>query len=215
MIEDGYRHKGLRRLLVKQLKTKGITDEKVLRAMEAIPRHVFFDNIFLEKAYQDIAFPIGEGQTISQPYTVAFQTQLLDIKSTDKVLEIGTGSGYQACVLAEMGVKLYSIERNNFLHNKSKQIIKKLNYSINCVLGDGTLGLKNYAPFDKIIVTAGAPTIPPMLLEQLSVKGILVIPVGDDKKQTMLRIEKTENGNLIQEKYDNFRFVPLIGANGW
>lgn len=215
MWDDGYRHKGLRRLLIKKLIEKGIKDNKVLNVMQLIPRHIFLENIFLEKAYQDIAFPIGEGQTISQPFTVAFQTQLLDIQKGEKVLEIGTGSGYQSSILLGLGAKLYTIERNRFLYEKAAKTILQLGYSAHCVCGDGSLGLASHAPFDKIIVTAGAPVVPPKLIEQLAIGGVLVIPVGDEKKQTMMKITKKKDEVLHEEKYENFRFVPLIGADAW
>ena len=215
MWEDGYKHKGLRRLLINKIAKKGITDIKVLKVMQLIPRHVFLDNVFLEQSYQDIAFPIGEGQTISQPYTVAFQSQLLQIEEGDKVLEIGTGSGYQACVLIGLGAKLYTIERNKMLHEKSKIILSKLGYQATFICGDGTLGWSQYAPYQKIIVTAGAPIVPPKLIEQLAIGGILVIPVGNEANQTMLKITKNIDGSVTEEKYEGFRFVPLIGADGW
>lgn len=215
MWEDGYKHKGLRRLLIKKLIEKGIIDKKVLDVMGLIPRHVFLDNVFLEQSYQDIAFPIGEGQTISQPYTVAFQSQLLAIAKGDKVLEVGTGSGYQACVLIALGAKLFTIERNKTLHEKSKGVLKKLGYEASFICGDGTQGYSLHAPYHKIIVTAGAPIVPPKLIEQLCAGGVLVIPVGNESKQTMLKITKMANGSTTEERYENFRFVPLIGADGW
>lgn len=215
MWEDNYRHKGLRKILIKKIAQKGITDSNVLKVMESIPRHLFLENVFVEQSYQDIAFPIGEGQTISQPFTVGFQSQLLQIQNGDKVLEVGTGSGYQACVLIGLGAKLYTIERNKILHEKSKFTLNKLGYQATFICGDGSLGLDKYAPYQKIIVTAGAPVVPPKLIEQLALGGILVIPVGNEKSQTMLKITKDFNGNIQEQQYENFRFVPLIGADGW
>lgn len=214
MLEDNYRQRGLRNKLVKKLAEKGIKDERVLAAIGKVPRHVFFENALLEHAYQDKAFPIGEGQTISQPYTVAFQTEKLEIKPGDKVLEIGTGSGYQACVLLEVGAKVYTIEYNKVLFERTKHFLPQLGYKPHFFYGDGSKGLPAKAPYDKIIVTAGAPVVPASLTEQLNEGGILVIPVGDKEKQVMLRIRK-KNGKLIQEEFDNFAFVPLLGAQGW
>jgi protein-L-isoaspartate(D-aspartate) O-methyltransferase len=214
MIEDSYRQRGLRNKLVKKIAEKGIRDERVLAAVGKVPRHVFFENALLEHAYQDKAFPIGEGQTISQPFTVAFQTEKLEIKPGDKVLEIGTGSGYQACVLLEMGARVYTIEYNRVLYERTRSFLPTLGYRPYFFHGDGSKGLPAKAPFDKIIVTAGAPVVPQSLLDQLKEGGILVIPVGDREKQTMLVIRKI-NGKLIKEEYDNFAFVPLLGREGW
>jgi protein-L-isoaspartate(D-aspartate) O-methyltransferase len=211
LFEDTYRHKGMRNQLVDSIKEKGITDERVLNAIMNIPRHFFIDSAFDKIAYEDRAFPIAEGQTISQPYTVAYQTQLLEVKPFEKVLEIGTGSAYQACVLAEMGAKLLTIERqkNLFDLNKSFPFLKKY-HNIKFFYGDGYEGLPTYSPFDKIIVTAAAPMIPPKLLEQLKVDGKMVIPVGDGKVQRMLRLSKQEGGIINQEVFDNFSFVPMV-----
>lgn len=214
MIEDSYKQRGLRNKLVRKIAEKGIRDERVLVAIGKVPRHVFFENALLEHAYQDKAFPIGEGQTISQPFTVAFQTEKLEIKPGDKVLEIGTGSGYQACVLMEMGARVYTIEYNKVLYERTKNFLPVLGYRPYFFLGDGSKGLPAKAPFDKIIVTAGAPVVPQALIEQLREGGILVIPVGDREKQTMLVIRKV-NGKLLREEYDNFAFVPLLGKDGW
>jgi protein-L-isoaspartate(D-aspartate) O-methyltransferase len=214
MLEDNYKQRGLRNKLVKKLREKGIKDEAVLRAISTVPRHVFFENALLEHAYQDKAFPIGEGQTISQPYTVAFQSEKLEIKPGDKVLEIGTGSGYQACVLLEMGAKVYTIEYNKVLYENTKTFLPQMGYKPYFFFGDGSKGLPAKAPFDKIIVTAGAPVVPNALTDQLAEGGILVIPVGDREKQLMLRIRK-QNGKLIQEEFDYFAFVPLLGEKGW
>ncbi|HEY5746906.1 MAG TPA: protein-L-isoaspartate(D-aspartate) O-methyltransferase [Chryseolinea sp.] len=214
MYEDNYRQRGLRQKLVKKLAEKGIKDEAVLAAINRVPRHVFFENALLDHAYQDKAFPIGEGQTISQPYTVAFQTEKLDIKPGDKVLEIGTGSGYQACVLLELKAKVYTIEYNRKLYDTVREMLPSLGYKPYFFYGDGSKGLPQKAPFNKIIVTAGAPVVPTPLTEQLAEDGILVIPVGDREKQVMLRIQK-KNGKLIKEEYANFAFVPLLGEQGW
>ena len=214
MSEDNYKTRGLRNKLVKKLREKGIRDERVLTAISVVPRHVFFENALLEHAYQDKAFPIGEGQTISQPYTVAFQTEKLEIRPGDKVLEIGTGSGYQACVLLEMGAKVYTIEYNRKLYEATRQVLPGIGYKPFFFYGDGSKGLPLKAPFDKIIVTAGAPVVPTALTDQLNEGGILVIPVGDREKQVMLRIRKTK-GDLVREEFDYFAFVPLLGEQGW
>lgn len=214
MIEDNYKQRGLRNKLIKKLREKGISDERVLAAIGKVPRHVFFDAALLGHAYEDKAFPIGEGQTISQPYTVAFQTERLQIKAGDKVLEIGTGSGYQAAVLLEMGAKVYTIEFNRKLYEYTKDFLPTLGYNPYFFFGDGSKGIPAKAPYDKIIVTAGAPIVPLALTEQLAENGILIIPVGDREKQKMLRITKKQ-GKLIQEEFDNFAFVPLLGDQGW
>lgn len=214
MIEDNYKQRGLRNKLVKKLAEKGIKDERVLAAIGKVPRHVFFENALLDHAYQDKAFPIGEGQTISQPYTVAFQTEKLEIKAGDKVLEIGTGSGYQSCVLLEVGAKVYTIEYNRTLYERCKDFLPTMGYKPFFFYGDGSKGLPSKAPYDKIIVTAGAPVVPTALTDQLAESGILIIPVGDREKQMMLRIQK-KNGKLIQEEFDYFAFVPLLGEQGW
>ena len=211
MQEDSYRHKGMRRSLVEELKNKGISDENVLNAINAVPRHVFLDSSFLNFAYQDKAFPIGSGQTISQPFTVAFQSSLLEIKKNMKVLEIGTGSGYQACVLAEMGAKVFSIERQRKLYTKTKAFLAEFPYRIKMFLGDGNKGLPTYGPFDRIIITAAAPEIPQALIDQLKVGGMMVIPLCEnDEHQTMLRLTKQEDGTLKREEYGDFRFVPML-----
>lgn len=214
MFEDTYRHRGLRQKLVKKLAEKGIKDERVLAAIQKVPRHVFFENALLEHAYQDKAFPIGEGQTISQPYTVAFQSEKLEIKPGDKVLEIGTGSGYQACVLVEMGARVYTIEYNRKLYETTRELLPQMGYKPYFFYGDGSKGLPAKAPFDKIIVTAGAPIVPSALTEQLTEGGILIIPVGDREKQVMLSIRKKQ-GELLREEFANFAFVPLLGESGW
>jgi len=214
-LKDDYKHRGLRKSLVKLVAKKGISDSRVLDAIGKVPRHYFFEPAFLEHAYQDKAFPIGEGQTISQPYTVAFQTQLLNLKAGDKVLEIGTGSGYQACVLLEIGAKVFSIEYNKNLHDISRKKLALMGYKAKFKHGDGSLGWPSMAPFDKIIVTAGAPTIPKQLIDQLKIGGVLVIPVGDEEKQKMLKITKEGAHKLVKEEHDYFCFVPLVGQEGW
>lgn len=213
---DTYQHKGLRKQLVEVLRKKGITDESALTAVNNIPRHFFLDSAFDKIAYEDRAFPIGEGQTISQPYTVAYQTQLLEIKPNDKVLEIGTGSVYQASVLAEMGAKVFTIERQKKLYDKNKNFIFKSKYpGIKFFYGDGFQGLPTYAPFDKIIITAAAPYVPPKLIEQLKTGGMMVIPVDLGPFQQMLRLTKLEDGSYSEERFDNFSFVPMLeGRSG-
>lgn len=215
MQEDNYRHKGMRRSLVEELKNKGISDENVLNAINAVPRHVFLDSSFLDFAYQDKAFPIGSGQTISQPFTVAFQSSLLEIKKNMKVLEIGTGSGYQACVLAAMGAKVFSIERQRKLYTKTKAFLAEFPYRIKTFLGDGNKGLPTYGPFDRIIITAAAPEIPQALIDQLKVGGMMVIPLSENEScQTMLRLTKQEDGRLSREEHGDFRFVPMLKGVG-
>lgn len=214
-LEDTYRHKGQRNALVKLLEKKGIKDEKVLQAINTLPRHFFFDTALDSHAYEDKAFPIGEGQTISQPYTVAFQSELLEVQPGDKVLEIGTGSGYQAAILYLLGAEVHSIEYQKKLFDKTKKFLSKLGISIHFYFGDGSQGIPAQAPFDKIIVTAGAPVIPTSLLKQLKVGGILVIPVGDRKTQKMMKLTKKTDKKIIQEEYENFAFVPLLGEEGW
>ncbi len=198
------------------LREKGISDEHVLVAMNNIPRHYFLDSAFDKIAYEDRAFPISEGQTISQPYTVAYQTQLLQVKPNDKILEIGTGSIYQATVLAEMGARVFTIERQKKLFEKTKEFIFKTQYpNIKFFYGDGYEGLPTYAPFDKVLITAAAPFIPPKLIEQLKPGGKMVIPVDEDHHQRMLRITKNEDGTFSEEAFDNFSFVPMLsGRNG-
>ncbi|MES2616954.1 MAG: protein-L-isoaspartate(D-aspartate) O-methyltransferase [Bacteroidota bacterium] len=216
IFEDTYKHKGLRNKLIDIIKTKGIHSAKVLEAIRSIPRHYFLPPDFEIHAYEDKAFPIGEGQTISQPYTVAFQTQLLDIQPGDKVLEIGTGSGYQASILWACGAIVYSIERHEALSKTAAGILKTVGVSkMHLLVGDGTKGWPAQAPFNKIIVTAGAPSIPKTLFNQLTVGGYLVIPVGNDTKQKMVRIQRLENNEMKTEIFEDFSFVPLIGENGW
>ncbi len=209
--EDTYRHKGLRKKLVDGIKRKGITDERVLAAIEKVPRHFFLDSAFDEKAYEDKAFPIGEGQTISQPYTVAYQSQLLEISPFMKILEIGTGSAYQAVVLAEMGAQVFTIERQKKLFESNKQFAWLKKYpTIKFFYGDGYEGLPTYAPFDRVIITAAAPEIPVKLIDQLRPGGKMVIPLGAGDVQRMMRITKLLNGALQEEVFDHFSFVPMI-----
>lgn len=210
MYNDSPRHKGLRKKLANGLKVKGIRNEGVLRAIGNVPRHLFMESSFVNFAYKDQAFPIGAGQTISQPYTVAFQTQLLEIKEGDKVLEIGTGSGYQAAVLVEIGAKVFTIERQKELYNKVHKFLPSIGYKPACFLGDGYKGLPDFAPFDKILVTAGAPAIPNDLKQQLKIGGKLVIPVGNKDHQEMYKIERVSETEFTSKKHGNFVFVPLL-----
>lgn len=209
--DDTYRHKGLRKKLVDGIRAKGISDEKVLDAIGKIPRHFFLDSAFDEKAYEDIAFPIGEGQTISQPYTVAYQTQLLELKPFLKVLEVGTGSAYQAVVLAEMGAQVYTIERQKKLYDANKEFkFLKSYHSIRYFYGDGYEGLPTYGPFDRILITAAAPFIPEKLVEQLKPGGMMVVPLGAGSFQQMKRLTKLPGGALKEEVFENFSFVPML-----
>jgi protein-L-isoaspartate(D-aspartate) O-methyltransferase len=212
---DNYREKGARKRLVELLKKKGIEDEQVLQAINKVPRHFFFDETFWNQAYKDIAFPIGEGQTISQPYTVAYQSELLHIHKGQKVLEIGTGCGYQTCVLLELGAKVYTIERQEKLYERTIQVLPYMGYHPQFFLGDGSKGIEAHAPYDKIIVTAGAPTVPEVLLRQLNIGGLLVIPVGDEKEQKMITILKVAENDYEKVVLDTFRFVPLVGDKAW
>lgn len=214
-MEDSYKHRGLRKALVKTIIEKGIIDEKVIAAIGKIPRHFFFDKAFLEHAYADKAFPIGEGQTISQPFTVAFQTEKLEINKGDKILEIGTGSGYQACILMELQAEVYTIEYNKTLFERTRRFLPKMGYKPYFFHGDGSQGLDKYAPYDKILVTAGAPTVPKALVSQLKVGGKLVIPVGDNVRQKMVLITRVSEKKLKKEEFDYFSFVPLRGKSGW
>lgn len=210
---DTYRHQGLRRALVEKLREKEIEDERVLAAIGKVPRHLFLhhDSIFDNHAYEDKAFPIGSGQTISQPYTVAFQSQLLEVVAGDKVLEIGTGSGYQAVVLAELGAKVFSVERQKKLFDITRPFLQELNYfNIKCFFGDGFEGLPFYAPFDHVIVTAAAPVIPVKLLQQLVVGGNLVIPHEEGNETVMKRFTKISPTEIEEERFHNFRFVPML-----
>ncbi len=214
--EDSYLHKGLRKKLVDQIREKGISDESVLLAILNVPRHFFLDSAFEKQAYEDRAFPIGEDQTISQPYTVAYQTQLLQIKPFEKILEVGTGSAYQASVLAELKAKVYSIERQKKLFDANKKFEFLKQYpSLRLFYGDGFEGLPTYAPFDKILITAAAPYVPEKLLEQLKIGGCMVLPLDEGDNQRMHRLTKQSDGTILEEKFDEFSFVPmLIGKRG-
>jgi len=207
---DSFEAKGKRKRLVAELKIKGITDEEVLRAIDAVPRHLFMDPAFLNHAYVDKAFPISSGQTISQPYTVAVQTSLLKVKKRDKILEVGTGSGYQAAILAEMGAKVYTIERYRELFLKAQKILLSLNYNIDFFYGDGYAGKPQYGPFDGIIITAAAPEAPAQLLNQLKTGGRMVIPVGNSSTQVMTVIERTGEDTFEYTDHGNFVFVPML-----
>jgi protein-L-isoaspartate(D-aspartate) O-methyltransferase len=209
-LKDTAKHQGLRNQLVSVLQQKGITDSNVLDAIRKIPRHLFLNSSFEDYAYQDKAFPIGAGQTISQPYTVAFQSELLQIKKDHKVLEIGTGSGYQTAVLCMMGAKVYSVERQNELFKQTSVLLPKLGIRPkHLTFGDGYKGLPTYAPFDSIIVTAGAPLIPQPLMAQLKIGGRLVIPLGEDVQVMTLLIRVNET-QFEKHKLGEFRFVPLL-----
>jgi len=210
LLTDSYRHKGLRKRMVDALRRRGIADEAVLAAMNAVPRHYFLDKAFEEHAYEDKPFPIGNQQTISQPFTVAYQTALLEVKPRDRVLEIGTGSGYQAAILAALGAKVYTIERQEQLYFNAKKLLAEMAVSaVKCYFRDGTKGLSEYAPYDKILVTAGAPVVPEALKQQLSVGGVLVIPVGEEV-QYMYKITRLLEMEFKEEMLDAFRFVPFL-----
>lgn len=209
-VNDNLRHQGMRKKLVEGLKIKGIKDEKVLQAVGRVPRHLFMESSFLNFAYKDQAFPIGEGQTISQPYTVAFQTQLLQVKKNDKIMEVGTGSGYQAAVLLEMGARVYTIERNKQLFLKVQSLLSEIGYHPACFFGDGYRGLPDFAPFDKIIVTAAAPSVPEELKKQLKIGGRMVIPVGKEYHQDMAVVIRISDEEYKIEKHGGFVFVPLL-----
>ncbi|MFM2223889.1 MAG: hypothetical protein RJA07_91 [Bacteroidota bacterium] len=212
--EEGFLTQGRRKALVDLLKTKHITDEKVLKAIGSVKRHIFFNIDFQMHAYEDKPFSIDAGQTISQPYTVAFQTQLLELKTLDKVLEIGTGSGYQAIILAECGARVFTIERQKVLYDKTKPLLATLGYDkIKCFYGDGFKGVPSYAPYDKIIITAAAPEIPEDLKNQLKVGGYLIIPLGTETS-TMMRLKKISETEFVEEQFHEFKFVPMLkGTN--
>ncbi len=212
---DTHRHRGLRQQLVTELKSKGIKDEKILDAFMNIPRHYFLEKTFADWAYRDVAFPIDADQTISQPYTVAFQTSLLDIKKGDKVLEIGTGSGFQACVLSYVGAKVYTIERQKSLYDKTEILLHKIGFgNVRTLFGDGYLGAPRFAPFDKILLTAGATELPTTLIDQLKPEGVIVIPIGEGNTQKMVKITKNLDGSFKKEDFGNFKFVPFLkGVN--
>jgi len=207
---DDYRHKGLRRKLINDIRERGIRDERVLQAMDRLPRHFFLDSSFIEFAYKDQAFPIGSGQTISQPYTVAFQSELLEVHEGMKVLEIGTGSGYQSCILVELGAKVFSVERQRKLYEKTKVFLPSIGYNPRLFYGDGYKGLPAFAPFNRILITAAAPSIPEALFDQLAIGGILVVPEGSGEVQTMKKIIKTEEGKTQESLHGSFRFVPML-----
>ncbi len=210
-MRDTHLHRGLRQKLVRELQSKGIEDERILRAFMEIPRHYFLEEAFSEWAYKDVAFPIDADQTISQPYTVAIQTHLLQLQKGDKVLEIGTGSGFQACVLHHMGAKVYTIERQQILYQKTTAFLDKIGFAgVRTLYGDGYKGAARYAPFDKIIVTAGATEIPQALIDQLNPGGIMVIPYGQGESLQMLQIFKHEDNTLSKKTHGSFRFVPFL-----
>jgi len=209
-LNNELRHKGMRKKLADGLKIKGIRNEKILEAIQKVPRHLFMESTFINFAYKDQAFPIGSGQTISQPYTVAFQTLLLQVEKNDKILEVGTGSGYQAAVLCELGAKVFTIERQKELYLKAQTLLPEIGYHPACFFGDGCKGLPAFAPFDKILVTAGAPVVPEDLKQQLKIGGRLVIPVGNEKHQEMLLIVRTSEEDYKIEKHGAFSFVPML-----
>lgn len=212
---DNYRERGARKKLVENLKEKGISDRRVLDAIGKVPRHYFFDETFWLQAYKDIAFPIGDGQTISQPYTVAYQTELLHVTAGDRVLEIGTGSGYQTCILLELGAEVYTIERQPNLYQRALQVLPYMGYQPHFFLGDGSKGIPEHAPYDKILVTAGAPFVPEVMLTQLKIGGVLVIPVGSEKEQKMMTVIRVGEKEFERIELDTFRFVPLVGDQAW
>jgi len=213
-LEDTYKHKGQRKQLVKEIIKKGIKDPNVIAAIGKIPRHFFFDQIFENHAYEDKAFPIEAGQTISQPFTVAFQSEKLRVEPGSKILEIGTGSGYQASVLVELGAEVYTIEYQKKLYQKAIRFLPSIGYQPHIYYGDGSKGMPRFAPYDGIIVTAGAPSVPKELVQQLKIGGRLVIPVGNEKLQSMLVLTKVEENKVRKEEFDHFSFVPLRGERG-
>ncbi|REL23974.1 protein-L-isoaspartate(D-aspartate) O-methyltransferase [Rhodohalobacter sp. SW132] len=204
-----------RKKLAADIRKKGISDERVIQAIEQIPRHLFVDSALEKRAYEDSALPISCGQTISQPYTVAAQTEHLQLQKGEKILEIGTGSGYQAAILCHMGAEVYSVERHEPLYLSARKVLKDLGFRPHLKCGDGTLGWSAYAPYDGIVVTAGAPVVPEDLIQQLSVGGRLIVPVGDQKVQTMTRITRVSEDEYKQEQLKQYKFVPLIGEKGW
>lgn len=208
---DTYRHKGLRRQLIDELRARGIKDDAILDAMYALPRHFFLDKAFEEWAYVDKAFPIGSEQTISQPFTVAYMTTLLDVKKGERILEIGTGSGYQAALLGQLGARVYSVERQEPLYKKAKTLLKNLGYAgVRCFFRDGSNGLPEFAPYNKIIITAGTPSVPEPLKGQLAIGGIMVVPIGDENGQRMYKITRLNETDFEEKVYDKFRFVPFL-----
>ncbi len=211
MRRDTYKHQGLRQQLIETLRKEGIRNERVLEAMAKLPRHLFLEKAFEEWAYKNVAFPIGNDQTISQPQTVAIQTTLLDIKKGDTVLEVGTGSGYQACILSLLGARVYTIERQSKLFKRTDKLLRDLGFvAIRTFLGDGYAGLPMFAPFDKILVTAGATSLPENLIDQLTIGGHLVIPIGDGEVQTMWRYTKVSEEEIQRESFGKFKFVPFL-----
>ncbi|MEY4140792.1 MAG: hypothetical protein RL110_163 [Bacteroidota bacterium] len=209
-LKDTYRHQGKRKLLIEELKQMGIKNASILDAFYQVPRHFFMDLALDDLAYTNAAFQIGSGQTISHPYTVAFQTQLLELNSKMKVLEIGTGSGFQTCILCALGAKVYSIERHQELHLKADAMVKHFKFDARLRYGDGFLGWPSYAPFDRIIVTCGAPEIPLELKKQLAVGGIMIIPVGEGVEQVMLKIVRLNEHEFTQQQFGTFKFVPML-----
>jgi protein-L-isoaspartate(D-aspartate) O-methyltransferase len=207
---DTFQHKGLRKKLVETIREKGIRDTRILEAIGNIPRHVFMDSSFIQFSYKDQAFPIGAGQTISQPYTVAFQTELLEVKARQKVLEVGTGSGYQTAVLLELGASVFTIERQRKLFIKSQSILRELGYKPHFFFGDGFLGKESYGPFDRILVTAGAADVPDPLMKQLKQGGVMVVPVGGEEGQVMVRIIRKGEDEFERTEHGYFAFVPLL-----
>ena len=215
IFEDNFKHQGMRKKLIETIRSKGIEDQRVLEAMMNVPRHFFLDKAFLDQAYSDHAFQIGAGQTISQPYTVAYQTSLLQLQKGEKVLEIGTGSGYQTSVLVKMGAKVFSIERQKELYDRTTKTLQTIGISAKLFYGDGYKGLPSYALFDKILVTCGAPAIPEELLQQLKIGGIMVIPVGGGPVQIMNRVVRKSELEFATEKLASFRFVPMLEDKNW
>ena len=215
MLEDNFKTQGMRKKLIDIVRSKGISDERVLSSMMKVPRHYFLEKAFLDQAYSDQAFQIAAQQTISQPYTVAYQTSLLDLKRGDKVLEIGTGSGYQTAVLVELGAKVYSIERQKELFDKAKVLLPQMGYNPKLFYGDGYKGLPAFSPFDKVLVTCGAPFVPDELLNQMRIGAIMVIPVGEGNVQMMTRIIKTGPQEYKSEQLKEFRFVPMLMHKEW
>ena len=214
-MNDTIKHQGNRRLLMEILKEKGVVDPSVINAMMQVPRHLFMNSAFERQAYEDKAFRIGAGQTISQPFTVGFQSQLLKVSKGMKVLEIGTGSGYQAAVLHALGAKVFSIERQKELFDTTKVLLPKLGFRVKCFYGDGYTGLPAFAPFDRIVITAGAPSIPKFLIDQLKIEGIMVIPITSGDEEIMTTLVKNSDGSTTTEEHGSFRFVPMLGDKAW
>ena len=212
---DSYKHKGLREKLIRAMMEKGLKDEAVLAAMRKVPRHAFVESAFTEAAYEDRPLPIGDGQTISQPLTVGFQSSMLDVKPGMKVLEIGTGSGYQAAVLCELGAKVFSVERIRVHHQKAAALLEELGYKVRLKWGDGTMGWSQFAPFDRILVTAASPSVPEALKKQLTIGGKLIIPVGELDKQQMATVTRIAENEWQIAKDGYYQFVPLLGKQGW